>query len=82
MKFKQTIKPMADETADFSKCYIDEWEGRKCISCKQHGAMNCVKSEDKESVYRCLQAINLSTGKTDYPCYAGCISYFTEEVIK
>lgn len=76
MGFEMKLKPMKDDSADFSKCYIEEWENRKAVYCKQHGAMLCVKSDSKEAVYRCPQAINMETGKVQYPCYAGCVVEF------
>ena len=63
---------MQDETADLEKCYIKE---NVHVYCKEHGAMLCVKNDGTEKIWRCIQRINLITGKCENHCFAGCVSY-------
>lgn len=68
------IKPMQDKTADFPKCYVKDLGDSKTVYCREHGAMLCVRKRELEGIWRCIQAINLSTGKCDNDCKAGCCS--------
>jgi len=69
------LKQMQDATADLNKCYIKDLGYSKTVYCKEHGAMLCVKNDGKEKIWRCIQAINLLTGKCENDCKAGCCSY-------
>ena len=65
---------MKDLTADINKCYIKDLGDSNTVYCKEHGAMLCVKNDGNEKIWRCIQAINLITGKCEDDCKAGCCS--------
>ena len=60
---KTILKPMKDKTADFNLVSIKD----HIPHCKKHGALICVKSDNNESVWRCIRSI------ADEDCKAACV---------
>lgn len=64
------MQPINDNNSDLSLVYLKEKYNNSYPYCKVHGAMLKVSGH---GIWRCVQAVNVKSGKVNVDCRAGCV---------